>query len=53
MLLDATGRVVQRIILDSERATFDSSSLVRGVYAFQGAIAPAGASVAMGTWVRE
>ena len=52
MLLDATGRVVQRMILDSERATFDSSSLVRGIYAFR-VIAPSGASLAQGTWVRE
>ncbi|MBP7409309.1 MAG: T9SS type A sorting domain-containing protein [Flavobacteriales bacterium] len=52
MLLDATGRVVQRMILDSERASFDSSSLVRGVYAFR-VIAPSGASLAQGTWVRE
>lgn len=52
VLLDATGRIVQQMILDSERATFDATMLTRGLYVYR-LLDTSGASLAQGTWVRE
>lgn len=52
VLLDATGRIVQQLVLESERASFDASLLTRGLYVYR-LLDPSGASLTQGTWVRE
>lgn len=51
-LLDATGRVVLRMMTGVERTSFDASTLPSGLYGFR-VHAPSGEVLEHGTWIRE
>jgi hypothetical protein len=51
-LLDATGRVVKRTLMRSERTTLDLSALNSGVYGYR-VSSTAGGVIAQGTWAKE